>query len=364
MGTKSLRLLVLCMISVLVGCGGDKVNGPDGNGVAPGGRLTTRVTPSPGNPHGTSPIPSEAALEDVSSPTTVVGNGTPESCTPEAFEEAVHKGGIITFNCGPDPVTITLDHEIKIINDAGPKKNGDLIIDGGGKVTLSGGERCRILYQNGCDEELHWITDHCQNYEHPRLVVQNLIFADGVTNDPNEGGGALYVRSGQLKVVNCVFVNNRCAQAGPDVGGAAVYAIQQFSTVYIVNSTFGGDSLLGNAGSNGGAIGSIGVSYTIINSCMTWNRATGHGMNDGMGGNGGAIYNDGNTYTLTIRGCDISHNTANELAGAVFYVSNDRSGSLVIDQSSFHANAGKDVQDLKGFFVLSKDRTVTATQID
>jgi hypothetical protein len=41
----------------------------------------------PGNPEGQCPIPSEAQLDDVSSPTTVVGTGTPESCIPEAFTQ-------------------------------------------------------------------------------------------------------------------------------------------------------------------------------------------------------------------------------------------------------------------------------------
>jgi hypothetical protein len=37
----------------------------------------------------------------------------------------------------------------------------------------------------------------------------------------------------------------------------------------------------------------------------------------------------------------------------VFYVSNDRSGSVRIDGSSFHDNAGRDVQDRPGLFLLT-----------
>jgi hypothetical protein len=358
---------ILFFLFLLLSCNKDTPTGPVGNGVPPGGALTTRTFPAPGNPAGTCTVPVEAMAENVSAPTTVVGNGTPESCTPAAFEHAVHQGGIVTFNGGPDPVTITLDHEIQIYNDSGPNHNGDVIIDGGGKITLSGGERCRILFQNGCDESLHWITNHCQNYEHPRLVVQDLIFADGYTTDPNNGGGALYVRSGILKVVNCVFVNNRCAQSGPDVGGAAIYTFQQAGPVYIVNSTFGGDSAMGNVGANGGALGSIGVSYTILNCIMSWNRAVGWGMNpkqDGTpgGGSGGAIYNDGNTYTLSICGCDISHNHARELAGAVFFVSNDMTGSFSLDQSTVIADTAENY--FKNFFILAKDTVITNSTIE
>ena len=80
-------------------------------------------------------VPAEAGLEDVSNPRTVVGTGSPESCTGDAFIEAVAGGGVITFDCGPDPVTITLDRPAQVFNDTGP----DIVIDGGGLVTLSGG---------------------------------------------------------------------------------------------------------------------------------------------------------------------------------------------------------------------------------
>jgi len=367
---KTIFIYMASAVCTFLLCDKNGLSGPTGNGIPPGGAKTTLKTPVPGNPLGAFQVPAEAVAENVSNPTTVVGTGTPESCTPQALEEAIHKGGIVTFNCGADPVTITLEHEIQIINNSGPNKQGDCVIDGGGKITLSGGGRCRILYQNGCEEKLVWITDHCQNFPHPRLAVQNLVFADGYVNNAREGGGAIYVRSGIFKAVNCVFVKNQCALSGPDIGGGAIYAFQQASQVYLVNCTFGGDSTLGNVGSNGGAIGSIGVSYTLLNSLFSYNRAVGAGMNPAQsgtpgGGSGGAIYNDGNTYTLTLGGCVIAHNVANELAGAVFFVSNDRTGSLIVDQSTVHANPGKNVQSLKGFFVLAKDSAlVTNSTID
>ena len=49
----------------------------------------------PGNADGTCPIPAEAMLEDVSNPTTIVGTGTPDSCTPEVFIAAVAAGGSV-----------------------------------------------------------------------------------------------------------------------------------------------------------------------------------------------------------------------------------------------------------------------------
>jgi len=313
-------------------------------------------------------VPAEGAPEDVSHPTTVVGTGTPASCTPGAFEAAVAAAGVVTFDCGPDPVTITLPREVRLVNDAGAGRNGDLLIDGGGKVTLSGGGSHRILYLNGCDPAQHWITDHCQDYPHPRLVVQNLAFADGAAGEADRGGGAIYARSGQLKVVNSIFLGNRCAATGPDVGGGAIYAFQQAGPVYVVNSTFGAPGR-GNVGSNGGALGSIGVSWTVLNGVFTGNQAVGTGRNPARpgtpgGGSGGAIYNDGDTFTLRICGSEVKENSARELAGAVFFVSNDLTGSVVIDRSGFRANAGVDVQDLPGFFVLAASTTITASTIE
>jgi hypothetical protein len=318
---------------------------------------------------------SAVALEDSSHPTTVVGTGTPQSCTADALESAVHAGGVVTFDCGPDPVTITLSHELAIINDAGPNQNGDLLIDGGGKVTLSGGGTTRILRQNGCDESLHWITSHCQDYEHPRLVVQRLGFVDGKASIPTSGegagnqvyggGGAIFIRSGILKVVECTFRNNQIPLTGTDVAGGAIYALSQHGPVTIARSTFGGSAGQGNFGSNGGALGSIGVSYQIVDSIFSGNQATGRGMNDGVpgGGNGGAIYNDGNTYTLSICRSQFTNNSANELAGAVFYVSNDLSGDLVVQSSAFSANAEGEPHETPGFFVLSRTTSIEDTTI-
>ena len=50
-----------------------------------------------------------------------IGNGTPASCTSAAVVEAVAAGGIITFDCGPDPVTITMTATAKVRNDNGPR---------------------------------------------------------------------------------------------------------------------------------------------------------------------------------------------------------------------------------------------------
>jgi hypothetical protein len=301
--------------------------------------------PAAGNPNGNSPVPPEAGPVDISNPDHIIGDGTPESCTADAFINAVAEGGKIVFNCGAKPVTITLSKPAKVFNDAKP----DIVIDGNGLITLSGGGKTRILYMNTCDKNQHWTTSHCQDQDHPRLTVQNITFSDGNSRSENEydGGGAIWVRGGRFKAVNCRFFNNTCDSLGPDVGGAAVRVFSQYNNlpVYIVNCTFGGDQGYGNFGSNGGGISSIGVSWTIINSLFSYNRAIGNGGNPAQsgtsgGGSGGAIYNDGNTMTLTIRGTLIEKNKVNAYGSAIFFVTNDHSGNIRIDNSIIRNNAG------------------------
>lgn len=314
--------------------------------------------PAAGNPDGHEIITAAAGLANVTNPDHIVGTGTPESCTPEAFITAVASGGIITFNSGSKPVTITLNRPAKVFNDS----NKDVVIDGGGLVALSGGGKTRILYMNTCDPNQHWTTSHCQNQDTPRLTVQNITFIDGNSTNEREydGGGAIWVRGGRFKAVNCRFFNNRCADKGPDVGGGAIRVFSQYngSPVYLVNCTFGGAEGFGNIGANGGAISSIGVSWTIINCLFSYNHAIGKGGNPAQsgtsgGGSGGAIYNDGNTMTLALYGCKIENNYVNAFGSAIFFVTNDHSGNIHIENSVIKNNVGGSWYTLPGISMHS-----------
>jgi len=309
---------------------------------------------------GSCSVPVAAQVENSSSPNQIIGNGTQQSCTSEAVVAAVSRGGIITFDCGIDPVTIVMKKTAKIVNNTGPK----IVIDGKGKITLSGNNERRILYMNTCDKNQVWTTSHCQNQDHPQLTVQNLTFINGNTKSAtdHDGGGAIWVRGGRFKIVNSNFYNNVCADNGPDTGGAAVRVLSQYENmpVYVVNSTFGGRPGYGNSCSNGGGLSSIGVSYSVINSVFSYNSAIGNGANPARsgtpgGGSGGAIYNDGNTFTLSLCGTKIENNTANEGGGAIFFVSNNRTGTLSIKDSYLSKNpSGRfETSGYPGIFVLA-----------
>ena len=304
----------------------------------------------------------------MSSPTTVVGTGTPASCTGDAFVAAVAKGGVITFDCGPDPVTIVLTATAKVFNDKGTK----LVIDGGNKVTLSGGGKIRILYMATCDKAQVYPPGpgDCNTNPGVQLVVQNITFVDGnakgIADGTNNGGGggAIHAQGGSLKVVNARFFNNVCDDLGSDVGGGAIRKLDYLVApgagparpVWIVNSTFGGKAGLGNSCANGGALSSIGVSWNILNTLLSENTAVGHGANDGEGGNGGAIYNDGNEIVLNVTSSLIENNKANEGGSAIFFVSNNKTGSITIKDSITRNNPRGtfETPDLPGFYVIAK----------
>ncbi len=120
----------------------------------------------------------------------MIGHGTPASCTSQAVVRAVAAGGVITFSCGPRPVTIVMKATAKVRNTS-----ARVVLDGGGMVTLSGGGVRRILYMDTCDPAQTWTTSHCQDQSSPLLVVQNMTFADGNSTGQlfdGGGGGAIF----------------------------------------------------------------------------------------------------------------------------------------------------------------------------
>ena len=182
------------------------------------GTTSAAVVPDFGNPTGHFYVPPAGRAVDTRHPNHVIGNGRPASCTSAAVVRDVAAGGIITFNCGPEPVTIVMTSTASVI-----KTRRLVVLDGGGLITLSGGGKRRILYSDTCAGT--WSTDDCVNQPYPQIVVQNITFEDGyndthqatcTANIPTcwyggvDGGGAIYVEGGQFRAVNSRFVDNRC----------------------------------------------------------------------------------------------------------------------------------------------------------
>ena len=128
--------------------------------------------------------------------------------------------------------------------------------------------------------------------------------------------------------------------------------------VYVVRSTF-----TRGVCSNGAALSSIGVSWSIFNSVFTGNRAIGRGANPARsgtpgGGSGGAIYADGNDFRVLLAGTRMPGNHAREGGGAVFFVSNDRSGVLEIRSSTLRDNPSDGFETDPGIFFLGREKIV------
>ena len=313
-----------------------------------------------GNPGGHFPVPRAGREVDTRRPNHVIGNGRPASCTSAAVVRAVAAGGIITFNCGPRPVTIVMRSTARVV-----KTRRRVVLDGGGLITLSGAGKRRILFSDTCAGT--WSTDDCVDQRYPQVVLQNITFEHGydgtqqatcTVNTPKcwyggvDGGGAVYIEGGRFKAVNSRFLDNRCYAYGPDLGGGAIRALAQYRNrpVYITGDTFRGGRC-----SNGGALSSISVQWDILNSAFVDNKAIGWGANPASsgtrgGGSGGAVYLDGKNDNLLIAGTAMNSNTAREGGGAVFDVVDTGWGTLTFNESHLHHDASGQFQTFPGVY--------------
>jgi hypothetical protein len=318
------------------------------------------AVPDLGNPGGHFLVPPAGRAVDTAHPDHVIGSGTPASCTSSAVVRDVAVGGVITFDCGPGPVTIVMTRTARVI-----KTRRLVVLDGGGLITLSGGGQRRILSSDTCAGS--WSTGDCVDQRYPRIVVQNITFEDGYdgthqaacgANIPKcwyggvDGGGAIYVEGGQFKAVNSRFIDNRCYARGPDLGGGAIRALAQYKNrpVYITGDTFRGGRC-----SNGGALSSISVQWDVLNSQFMNNKAIGWGANPAPrgspgGGSGGAVYLDGQDDNVLIAGTVMNNNSAREGGGAVFDVVDKGWGALTFNESRLRGNISGAFQTFPGVY--------------
>lgn len=339
------------------GTGAARDSGPS---AATGTDASSGSTSGPGNSaskaittHCASGLPAGAQPADTSHPTTVVGTGTAASCTFAALNAAVQKGGVVTFNCGAAPITIGVTSTLNL------PTNTDTVIDGGNKVTLDGQNSVQIMRFNSANFRA---TETRVTLQHLALINGKTTPTKAIPTAPapcsqgfNDGeGGALYMRDGNLTVIDCTFSHNQGAQLGPDTGGGAIYITGSKHGALIASSVF-----TDNSASNAGAVGALFAELDIYDSLFQNNTATGNGANSadsskcsvmnngqnevGSGGNGGAIYQDGASSTNVILcGADVVNNKAgaNAFGGGVFMTSNDFSGTITVRDSTITGNTG------------------------
>lgn len=278
-----------------------------------------------------------ASLVDTRAPDAVVGAGTAASCTEAALDTALAAGGVVTFDCGAAPHTITVATEKLVTRDT--------VLDGGGRITLSGGGATRILTLSAPADG-----------DGPHLTLQRLTLRAGRADG---AGGAVLRLGGSLTVIDSVFLDNVASIDGLEMAGGAIYALGGGATT-IVGSMFAG-----NRASNGGALGIHDGPLVLVNSVVRDNAATGMDDSPGQAGSGGGVIVDGAGRGVTVCGAVISDNQANTYGGGMLVFARDGQGSVAFDRTAISGNQIPNHSPSKagGLFLEGMPVTITASTI-
>lgn len=189
----------------------------------------------------------------VSATSAVVGTGTPASCTEATFDAGITAvnsgGGTLSFNCGPAPHLILVTAEKPL--------SGQIVVDGGDRITLSGGLATRIFWvQDQSEVELRQIVlTHGRASAGPggavivtgaglpgetkltlyRAAIRNstasswgggiaatnaevhLLWSSVSGNESNGGGGGINLNVGVLNLFEAEIADNRSGGSGGGV---------------------------------------------------------------------------------------------------------------------------------------------------
>ena len=243
--------------------------------------------------------------------TTVVGTGTPASCTEAALNAAITEAnatfGLVTFNCGAAPLTL-------VVTTEKPLALG-VVIDGGNKITLSGGNTTRIfsLYQGAAVEIRNIVLTRGLASEgggcvlaissteaNATLVIDHVTFKECRAT---VYGGALAGFRADFTISNSLFIDNQAISNG---GGAISL---NSGSLGLSHTTFETNT----AGLQGGALQSWYSAVTVDTSVFYANRA---GSVAGVeSGGGGVLLRAG---TATFRNSDFSFNVSETRGGGFF----------------------------------------------
>ena len=241
-------------------------------------------------------------------------------------------GGTITFNCGTAAIVLTLGSLTNL---------GSVVVDGGGVITLSGGNSRRLFYVSaGSDLTLRNIRLTLGRAPGGSAADGGCIWSDGfltllnATVDgcyaANDGGG-IFGSANSHTLIGDSTIRNNTAQR--DCGGICEYGeelsvsraiidsntsvtryaggIGAAHTVRIDHSTISNNT----AASNGGGIFSNG-SLTLFQTTIVGNASTGDG--------GGVINDGGNIFVLEVL---FANNSAN-FGGALINVADSLSAAV------------------------------------
>jgi len=264
----------------------------------------------------------------------VVGDGSPASCTEAAFDTALAvvsaAGGLMTFSCGPSPLSIVFT-TTKILADG-------VSIDGGGLITFSGGNAVNLLRVTGA------------------VTLDNLVLRDG--NSAAHAGAIEVASSAALTMSNSHLTNNLAA----GVGGALLNNGSLSLTNVVLD---GNQAAYGGAIYNGGQMTLTDVTLSSNTSTNggggIYNVATGNLLNVTISGNssgdGGGIFNGSNDF-LNLSNVTISGNQANFGAGIFNHHGILTLMNVTLAQNQ--ANGGGGILHNNGLAVLNMTNVVLA----
>lgn len=262
-----------------------------------------------------------------------VGNGAPASCTEAALVAALAGGGAVTFNCGPNPHTITFTSRKTININTSINGAGKISFDGGGTTGFFSVSAARTLSLVGLT------LTNAGNASSPSsglaiavgsgiLSIANSTFSrntrgalsgfntDGVTvitnslfiSNSSGLGGAIY-NTGQLLISDSTFSDN---VGSVSQEGGAIYNTSTSGVPGKV--TIRRSSLIRNTGGYGGAIANYGA-LTITESTLASNGSTFNG-----GGGGGSILNGSGGQLLLVNVTLTGSTTMPNNKGAAIYL--------------------------------------------
>jgi hypothetical protein len=293
---------------------------------------------------------------------TVVGSGTPSSCSEAALAAAIPAGGVITFNCGGgQPVIpfsftlvvgssnppVTIDGNNSIIFDGTGITTGMIAVFGDGtsipyvtfkRLQIANGNITTGLNAGGAIQNFGHLTldtvtlrnnlssgagaifqEPCNGCLMPTLVTTHCLFQGNST-----GGGAISIQGGIADIEQSTFIGN---SAGSD-GAIQIYG----NSTFTVDATIAGCTFLSNTATfGGGAIGiellNPGSSVQIVNDTFTGNSVA-------ASGHGAAIYAAAGPASIT--NCTIAGNNGGTAGGAVYFAAR----SIAMNNTIVASNSG------------------------
>jgi CSLREA domain-containing protein len=243
------------------------------------------------------------------------------SCTLRAAVQAAdNTGGANQITVPSGTYTLTIPS-----TGANDPTNGDLDIDNGATVTLTGaGSGSTVINPAGLDRAFA---------VHPTagLTISGVTIKNGAQPDTGASanstgaryGGAIY-NDGSLSVDTSLLTGNSAYS-----GGGAVFSDTGATSTSITNSTLTTNS----ADDEGGALYIESGTITLTGDTITHNSADSYG---------GAVYDyeNGNTVgTVTVGSSTISNNVANDEGGALYLY---HAGTMNVSDSTLNANSNAD----------------------